>query len=52
MSEGEMELLNTGSSVVAIADELVVAVSAVRSHVKSIYAKLGAHGRIEAVHRA
>jgi DNA-binding NarL/FixJ family response regulator len=24
----------------------------VRTHVKSIYGKLGAHGRIEAVHRA
>jgi LuxR family maltose regulon positive regulatory protein len=35
-----------------IAEELVIAVSTARSHIKSIYGKLGAHSRYEAVERA
>ncbi len=35
-----------------IADELVIAASTVRSHVKSIYSKLGVHNRFEAIDRA
>lgn len=55
LSERELEvlhLLDTDLSMPEIADRLVVAVSTIRSHVKSIYGKLDAHGRIEAVHRA
>lgn len=47
-----LRLLNTSLSTPEIAAELVIAVSTVRSHIKSIYSKLDAHGRIEAVHRA
>lgn len=47
-----LHLLATDLSVPEIADELVVAVSTVRSHTKSIYGKLGVHSRHEAVHRA
>ena len=35
-----------------IARELVIAVSTVRSHIKSIYRKLDVHSRYEAVERA
>jgi LuxR family maltose regulon positive regulatory protein len=35
-----------------IAEELYISVSTVRSHVKNIYRKLGAHSRLEAVSKA
>jgi LuxR family maltose regulon positive regulatory protein len=39
-------------SAVEIASQLVVSVNTVRTHMKSIYGKLGVHGRSEAVRRA
>ncbi len=47
-----LRMLKTSLSATEIADELVVAPSTVRSHIKSIYGKLGAHNRMEAVVRA
>jgi LuxR family maltose regulon positive regulatory protein len=35
-----------------MAEELVVSVNTVRSHVKNIYGKLDVHSRLEAVERA
>ncbi len=55
LSEREMEvlrLLATGMSNPEIAGSLYVAVSTVRSHCKSIYAKLDVHKRWDAVQRA
>ena len=55
LSERELDvlrLLATGLSNPEIANELVVAVSTVRSHCKSIYGKLNVHGRWDAVRRA
>lgn len=55
LSERELEvlrLLATGMSNPEIADELVIAVSTVRSHCKSIYGKLDVHKRWDAVQRA
>jgi LuxR family maltose regulon positive regulatory protein len=55
LSEREMDvlrLLATGMSNPEIADALVVAVSTVRSHLKSIYSKLDVHKRWDAVQRA
>jgi LuxR family maltose regulon positive regulatory protein len=55
LSERELEvlrLLAAGLSNPEIADELVIAVSTVRSHCKSIYGKLGVHRRWDAVQRA
>jgi LuxR family maltose regulon positive regulatory protein len=55
LSERELEvlrLLATDLSAPEIADELIVAVSTVRSHIKHIYGKLDAHSRYEAVERA
>ena len=55
LSDRELEvlrLLGTTLSAAEIAGELRVAVSTVRSHVKSIYAKLGVSGRLEALQRA
>ena len=45
-------LICNGRSAPQIAEELVVAVSTVRTHIKRIYAKLGVHSRHEAVARA
>ena len=55
LSERELEvlrLLTTTLSTPEIAQELVVSVHTVRSHVKSIYSKLDVHRRAEAVQRA
>jgi LuxR family maltose regulon positive regulatory protein len=55
LSAREMEvlrLLAAGLSNPEIADELVISVSTVRSHCKSIYGKLNAHSRLDAVQRA
>ena len=55
LSERELEvlrLLNTSLSSTEMADELVVSVNTVRTHVRSIYSKLGVHSRYEAVARA
>jgi LuxR family maltose regulon positive regulatory protein len=55
LSERELQvlrMLNTHLSIPEIAEELIVAPSTIRSHVKSIYGKLGAHSRHEAVDRA
>jgi LuxR family maltose regulon positive regulatory protein len=55
LSQRELEvlrLLAAGMSNPEIADELIVAVSTVRSHCKSIYGKLDVHKRWDAVQRA
>jgi LuxR family maltose regulon positive regulatory protein len=55
LSEREMQvlrLLNTSLSSTEIADELVVSVNTARSHIRSIYSKLGVHSRYQAVARA
>ncbi len=55
LSEREMQvlrLLTSGLSAAEIAEELIVSVSTVRSHIKNIYAKLDVHSRYQAVARA
>jgi LuxR family maltose regulon positive regulatory protein len=55
LSERELDvlrLLATDLTAPEIAEELVVAVSTIRSHIKHIYGKLDAHSRYEAVERA
>jgi len=55
ISERELQvlrLLHSDLSTPEIAQELVVAVSTVRSHIKNIYSKLNVHSRMEAVDRA
>ena len=55
LSDREMEvlrLLNTALPTPEIAQELFVSANTIRSHVKSIYGKLNAHGRTEAIQRA
>jgi LuxR family maltose regulon positive regulatory protein len=47
-----LRLLTTHLSHAEMAEEMVVSVNTVRSHVKSIYGKLGVHSRMEAVERA
>ena len=47
-----LRLLAAGHSSPEIASELVVAVSTVRTHLKSLYGKLEAHSRHEAISRA
>jgi LuxR family maltose regulon positive regulatory protein len=47
-----LRLLTTHLSHAEMAEELVVSVHTVRSHVKSIYGKLDVHSRMEAVDRA
>ncbi|MBI9046752.1 MAG: tetratricopeptide repeat protein [Anaerolineaceae bacterium] len=55
LSTREMEvlkLLQTDLKVPEIADELMIAPSTVRSHIKNIYGKLSVHNRYAAVERA
>ncbi len=55
LSERELEVLRLLGSDLGgpdIARELVVSLNTVRTHTKSIYAKLGVNGRRAAVHRA
>jgi LuxR family maltose regulon positive regulatory protein len=55
LSDRELEVLRLMAadlSAPEIAEELVIAVSTVRSHIKHIYGKLDAHSRYEAVERA
>lgn len=55
LSERELQvlrLLATSLTTPEIADQLFVAVSTVRTHVKNIYGKLDVHRRREAVFRA
>ena len=47
-----LRLLTTSLSTPEIAQELVISVHTVRSHVKSIYRKLDVHQRRDAVQRA
>jgi LuxR family maltose regulon positive regulatory protein len=47
-----LRLMAAGLSGPEIAGELVIAVSTARTHIKSIYGKLGAHSRYEAIERA
>jgi LuxR family maltose regulon positive regulatory protein len=47
-----LRLLTTHLSHAEMAEELVVSVNTVRSHVKNIYGKLDVHSRMEAVERA
>jgi LuxR family maltose regulon positive regulatory protein len=47
-----IKLLGDGLTADEIARRTFVATSTVRSHIKSIYAKLGAHRRVEALRRA
>jgi LuxR family maltose regulon positive regulatory protein len=50
--EEVLHLLPGQLSVEEIANQLYVSVHTVRSHIKSIYSKLGVHGRLEAVEEA
>jgi LuxR family maltose regulon positive regulatory protein len=55
LSDRELDVLrylNSSLTSSEIADELYIAVSTVRSHIKSIYQKLGVHRRMEAVEQA
>jgi LuxR family maltose regulon positive regulatory protein len=55
LTEREMDvlrLLATHLSSTEIADQLVIAASTVRSHIKNIYSKLRVHSRTEAVEKA
>ncbi|MBN1886885.1 MAG: tetratricopeptide repeat protein [Thermoflexales bacterium] len=55
LSERELEvlrLLPTELSNAEMADELVVSVNTLRTHLKNLYGKLGAHSRYEAIARA
>jgi LuxR family maltose regulon positive regulatory protein len=47
-----LRLLPTGLTAEELADELVISVNTVRTHLKNLYAKLGVHSRHEAVARA
>lgn len=47
-----LDLLSDGASTEEMADRLVLSIETVRSHVKHVLAKLGAHSRAEAVARA
>jgi LuxR family maltose regulon positive regulatory protein len=47
-----LRLLRTNLTAPEIADEMVIGVNTVRSHIKNIYSKLAVHKRSEAVSRA
>jgi LuxR family transcriptional regulator, maltose regulon positive regulatory protein len=47
-----LHLLNTHLSIPEIAQEMFVSPSTIRTHVRNIYEKVGAHGRIEALEQA
>ena len=47
-----LRLLQTSLSAPEIARELYVSVNTVRTHMRHLYDKLGAHRRLEAIHRA
>ena len=55
LSERELEVLRilpTNLTTPEIAGELVISVNTVRTHIKSIYSKMGVHSRSEAVKAA
>ncbi len=55
LSERELEvlrLLTTSLSSTEMAEEMIISVNTVRSHIRNIYSKLGVHSRYEAVARA
>lgn len=55
LTEREQEimcLLSTDRSTQDVANELSISLATVRTHIKNIYAKLDAHSRYEAIHRA
>lgn len=55
LSRRELEVLgflNTHLTVEEISQEMYVAASTVRTHVRNIYARLGVHNRIEALQKA
>jgi LuxR family maltose regulon positive regulatory protein len=55
LSERELEILRlvaAGLTTQEIAEELVIAVGTVRTHLKNIYGKLDAHSRVQAVEQA
>jgi LuxR family maltose regulon positive regulatory protein len=55
LSERELEvlrLLNTDLSSTDMAEELIISVNTVRTHIRNIYSKLDVHSRYEAIARA
>ena len=55
LSDAELRVLRylpTNLTAASIAAEMYVSVNTVKSHMRHIYAKLGAHNRTEAVERA
>jgi ATP/maltotriose-dependent transcriptional regulator MalT len=55
LSERELEVLRLlagGYSTQQVAEALVITTGTVRNHLKSIYSKLNAHSRLEALERA
>ena len=47
-----LRLLTTSLSVKDIANELVISVNTARSHIKSIYSKMGVNKRLDAIEKA
>jgi LuxR family maltose regulon positive regulatory protein len=52
LSQAEARVLQTSLSAPEIANELYVSVNTVRTHMRHLYDKLGAHRRMEALDRA
>ena len=46
-----LRLLDTSMDSGEIADQLVISISTVRTHIRNIYAKLGVNRRMEAIQR-